>query len=31
VDEVADAILGNDLVAKLSFTGSTFTGKVSSN
>jgi len=28
VDEVADAILGNDLVAKLSFTGSTFTGKL---
>ena len=28
VDEVANAILGNDLVAKFSFTGSTATGKV---
>ena len=27
-DEVADAILGSDLVSKLSFTGSTYTGKV---
>lgn len=31
VNEVADAILGNDLVSKLSFTGSTVTGKVSIN
>jgi len=29
VDQVTDALLGNDLVAKMSFTGSTATGKVS--
>ena len=28
VDQVTDALLGNDLVAKMSFTGSTATGKV---
>lgn len=28
VNDIADTILGNDLVSKLSFTGSTATGKV---
>ena len=31
VNQVADAILGNELVSKLSFTGSTATGKVKAN
>lgn len=28
VNQVTDALLGNDIVAKMSFTGSTATGKV---